>query len=123
MKRIVNNEIPYCLTEKDELLGWMRRTMCGCVTPTRLGNGEYVTYKVDDFFNEDYKEFLPNDNWKLVCTERADPKGIDIRTWAQEIDSEEAVESLDKSMLRGELYIALFRHEESGLEMEIIVWE
>lgn len=97
--------------------------MRGCASPTYVAdlsgaNSAYVMADVDTLIDgDDYQE--PLTEMEFVGCNHADDEPIKI--WAQECDSMDAVESLEKTQEEGNLFIAHFLGERSSFR--IMFWK
>lgn len=117
--------IPHNIMTKEEVLQILE-CMSGCDTPAyscdcQGYNESYNDYHVDDFFNEDYSEYLPGDDWELVGFEKASPEDIDMDVWAQEFPKED-IEMFKEILNAGRLSVATFHNDSVGT-LKIIISE
>lgn len=110
---------------KEEVL-CLLEAMSGCDTPAYIcdnqGNNEsYNDFLVDDFFNEDYANYLPGQDWNFLGMEKADPDNVDMDIWAQEFPKED-IEMFKNMLNDGRLYIATFHNDNHGT-LKIIICE
>ena len=109
------------LTREDILR--MFDSMCGCYTPTFVCdekgcNSAFVMSNVDELISgSEYS--TPLADMDYLGYKKAECEDID--EWAQEIDGNEGIESLKKTMQEGKLYIASFSDARGS--MDIMFWE